>query len=135
MHTAGQIVREACRVIWSEGQVDRVPEFYSADFQADYPMTDWGRGLAGVAALATRVREDLPGYTEHIDELIEADDEVVVRLTITGTDPRTGSGVSFRDVTMLTVRDGKICRQRGLTDYLSLYLQLGIVRMPGDSAG
>ena len=132
MPTAGELVREACRVIWTEGRVERVPDFYSEDFEADYPMTDWGHGLQGVATLAESVRQDLPGYAEHIDELIEAGDEVVVRLTITATDPRTGAGVSFRDVTMLTVRDGRICRQRGLTDYLSLYLQLGLVQMPGD---
>ncbi|MFK7915341.1 MAG: ester cyclase [Pseudomonadales bacterium] len=130
MATAGEVVRQACHVIWTEGQVDRVSEFYTEDFKADYPMTDWGTGLAGVAALAAQVRMDLPGYAEQIDELIEADNEVVVRLTITGTDPRSGTNVSFRDVTILTVRDGRICFQRGLTDYLSLYLQLGLVEMP-----
>lgn len=130
MPTAGEVVREACHVIWTEGQVDRVPEFYTEDFKADYPMTDWGTGLAGVAMLAASVREDIPGYTEHIDELIEAGNEVVVRLTITGTNSRTGADVSFRDVTILTVREGKICYQRGLTDYLSLYIQLGVVEMP-----
>ncbi len=134
MQTSADVVREACHVIWSEGQVERVPEFYSDDFRADYPMTDWGTGLAGVKALATSVRKDLPGYREHIDELIEAGEEVVVRLTITGTNPRNGETVSFRDVTMLTVRDGKICFQRGLTDYLSLYMQMGIIDMPEASA-
>ncbi len=131
MAAAGEVVREACRVIWSEGQVDRVPEFYSADFRADYPMTDWGSGLSGVAALAENVRKGMPDYAEHIDELIEADGEVVVRLTITGTHAATNTAVSFRDVTMLTVRDGKICFQRGLTDYMSLYAQLGLVSVPG----
>ena len=130
MLTAAEVVREACDVIWSKGQVDRVADFYAEDFRADYPMTDWGEGLDGVARLAASVREDIPGYTEHIDELIEAGDEVVVRLTITGTNRRTGTQVSFRDVTMLTVRDERICYQRGLTDYLSLYIQLGVIEMP-----
>lgn len=130
MGKAADIVREACQVIWSDGDTSRVAEFYAEDFKADYPMTDWGEGLAGVAALATQVRVDLPGYAEHIEELIEADDEVVVRLTITGTNPNTGESVSFRDVTMLTVKNGRITRQRGLTDYLSLYLQLGAVSLP-----
>jgi len=127
---AADIVREACQVIWSDGDTSGVAEFCAEDFKADYPMTDWGEGLAGVAALATQVRVDLPGYAEHIEELIEADDEVVVRLTITGTNPNTGESVSFRDVTMLTVKNGRITRQRGLTDYLSLYLQLGVVSLP-----
>ena len=130
MAEAAEIVTEACQVIWSDGDASRVGEFYAEDFEADYPMTDWGQGLAGVAALAQQVRRDLPGYTEHIEELIEAGDEVVVRLSITGQNPRTGEPVSFRDVTMLTVKNGKITRQRGLTDYLSLYLQLGIVELP-----
>lgn len=130
MLTAAEVVREACDVIWSKGQVDRVADFYAADFKADYPMTDWGEGLDGVARLAASVREDIPGYTEHIDELIEAGNEVVVRLTITGTNRQTGTQVSFRDVTILTVRDERICYQRGLTDYLSLYIQLGVIEMP-----
>ncbi|MEM1436151.1 MAG: ester cyclase [Pseudomonadota bacterium] len=131
MGAAADVVREACRVIWTEGQVDRVPEFYAADFRADYPMTDWGTGLPGVAALAESVRREMPDYAEQIEELVEAGEEVVVRLTITGTHRQTGTRVSFRDVTMLTVRDGRICFQRGLTDYLSLYAQLGLVELPG----
>ena len=130
MGHSADIVREACQVIWTDGDTSRVSEFYSEDFQADYPMTDWGEGLPGVEALAKQVRIDLPGYGEIIEELIEADDEVVVRLTIYGTNRSTGEEVRFRDVSILTVRDGKITRQRGLTDYLSLYLQLGVVTMP-----
>lgn len=131
MGLAASVVREACQVIWSDGEAERAGEFYSEDFQADYPMTDWGEGVPGVEALAKQVRIDLPGYAETIEELIEADDEVVVRLTITGTNPKTGEPVSFRDVTMLTVKNGKITRQRGLTDYLSLYMQLGLINLDG----
>ena len=90
-------------MIWSEGEASRVPEFYAEHVITDYPNTDWGDGLGGVAKLAKQVRINLPGYREHIEELIEADNEVVVRLTITGTHPRNGEEVSFRDVTMLTV--------------------------------
>ena len=56
MGTAADIVRQACQVIWTDGDVSRVAEFYADDFVADYPMTDWGHGLAGVAALARQVR-------------------------------------------------------------------------------
>ena len=129
MGKAAEIVREACQVIWSDGDTARVGEFYAEDFEADYPMTDWGEGLAGVVALAEQCRVDLPGYSEHIEELIEAGDEVVVRLTITGTNRKNNKPVSFRDVSMLTVKDGRITRQRGLTDYLSLYLQLGVIQL------
>ena len=135
MGRAAEVVREACHVIWSEGDVSRVGEFYAEQFVADYPMTDWGEGLAGVSALATQVRIDLPGYTEEIEELIEAGNEVVVRLKISGENKATGETVSFRDVSMLTVEDGKITRQRGVTDYLSLYLELGVISLPERQTG
>ena len=131
MGHAADVVREACEVIWSNGEADRVPEFYAAHFQADYPVTDWGTGLEGVANLARQVRIDLPGYSEVIEELVEAGNEVVVRLTIHGRHSQTDAPVSFRDMTMLTVEDGKITRQRGLSDHLSLFVQMGIIAMPG----
>ncbi|NCG07426.1 MAG: hypothetical protein GWP37_10690, partial [Gammaproteobacteria bacterium] len=60
MKSNADIVREACHVIWTEGQIDRVPEFYSQDFIADYAFTDWGTGIEGVKALASSVRVGLP---------------------------------------------------------------------------
>ena len=131
------IVREACRVVWSECDVARIDEFYAADFRADYPMTDWGEGLDGIAKLATGIHSSFPDYREQIDELIDAGDDIIVRLTIRGTHagdlpglPATGKPVEFNDVTICRLRDGKIVWQRGLTDYLALYSQLGLVELP-----
>ena len=124
------IVREAMQVVWTEGDISRVGEFYAETFKADYPFTDWGEGLEGVAALAMKVREDLPGYTEDIEELLIAGEEVVVVLKISGFHPTTNEELSFRDVTILTLEDNKIVSQRGLSDLFSLYLKLGLIQMP-----
>ena len=124
------IVREAMQVVWTEGDISRVGEFYAETFKADYPFTDWGEGLEGVSALALKVREDLPGYTEEIEELLIADQEVVVVLKISGFHPTTNEELSFRDVTILTLEDNKIVSQRGLSDLFSLYLKLGLIQMP-----
>ena len=132
-----EIVRGACQIIWSEGDVDRIAEFYAVNFTADYPMTDWGEGLQGIEHLVLGIRSGFPDYQERIDELIVAGSEVIVRLTIQATHkgplpnlPPTGRVVEFNDVTICTVIDGKITRQRGLTDYLSLYSQLGLIKLP-----
>lgn len=132
--TNEQVVRDACRVIWTEGDMDRVGEFYAEDFVADYPRTDWGSGVQGVRALAEGIRESFPDYREQIDELIVADDLVVVRLTIRGTHngplpnlPPTGKAVVINDVTIIRVRDNKIVEQRGLSDHFALYQQLGLI--------
>jgi predicted ester cyclase len=124
------IVREAMQVVWTEGDISRVGEFYAETFKADYPLTDWGEGLEGVSALALKVREDLPGYKEDIEELLIAGEEVVVVLKISGFHPTTNEELSFRDVTILTLEDNKIVSQRGLSDLFSLYLKLGLIQMP-----
>ena len=124
------IVREAMQVIWTEGDISRVGEFYAENFKADYPFPDWGEGLEGVSALASKVREDLPGYREDIEELLIADEEVIVVLKVSGFHPTTNEEVSFRDITILTLENEKIISQRGLSDLFSLYLKLGLIQMP-----
>ena len=128
------IVRKACHIVWIEGQIDRVPEFYSENFKADYAYTDWGTGIEGVKALAASVRVGLPDYREEIKLLIDGGDYIVVELLIEGThtgpmngmEP-TGKSVAFRDVTILRLQDGKIVEQRGLSDDLTMFQQLGVI--------
>ena len=124
------IVREAMQVVWTDGDISRISEFYAESFKADYPFPDWGEGLEGVSALASKVRVDLPGYREDIEELLIADEEVIVVLKISGFHPTTNEEVSFRDVTILTLENEKIISQRGLSDLFSLYLKLGLIQMP-----
>jgi len=131
-----QVVREACRVVWSEGDMSRVGEFYAEDFKADYPRPDWGSGVAGVKALASGIRASFSDYREEINELIVADDLVIVRLTIRATHDGpllhlapTGRAVEFSDVSIIRVRYEKIVEQRGLSDHFALYEQLGLIEV------
>ena len=124
------IVREAMQVIWTDGDISRVGEFYADNFKADYPFPDWGEGLEGLSALALKVREDLPGYREDIEELLISGNEIIVVLQISGYHPSTNEKIDFRDVTILTLENEKIIKQRGLTDLFSLYLKLGLIELP-----
>lgn len=132
--TNEEIVREACRVVWAEGDVSRISEFYSEDFTTDYPITQWGTGLDGIKRLAEAQRNAFPDYREYIEELYDAGDDIIVVLTIRGTNTGamegiepTGKPVEFRDVTICRVRDGKIVKQSGLSDYFTVYRQLGLI--------
>ncbi len=137
--TNAEVVTNACRVIWTEGDVSRIPEFYAEEFRADYPNgPDWGVGLDGVKNLALQLRRAFPDYREKIEELIADGDRVVVRLTVQGTHtgplpnaPATGKAFEIRDMTICRVRDGKIVEQQGLSDGLSMYVQLGFIELPG----
>ena len=138
--TNEQIVRDACRIIWTEGDVSRIGEFYAEDYTADYPFTDWGTGLEGIKYLAETQREAFPDYTEQINELFDAGDHIIVVLTIRGTHlgrigniPATGKEFEFRDVTICQIENGKIAKQSGLSDHLSFFLQTGLLELPGTS--
>jgi steroid delta-isomerase-like uncharacterized protein len=135
--TNEEIFRAACDVVWSQGDVERIDEFYGESFQANYPMTNWGTGLEGIRNLVQELKEGIPDYCERIDELIDAGDRIIVRLTITGTHtgplsgvPATGKSFEFRDVTVGRIENGKIVEQWGLSDYLTLYIQLGLIELP-----
>ena len=128
-----QLVRDAMQIIWNECDVSRVKEFYSDNFEADYPHTDWGNGLEGLCNLATQVHSDLPGYTENIEQLIDAGDKIVVVLLISGSHPVSGDEISFRDVTVLTIKDGKIVNQRGVGDLLTLYEKLNMITLTSNA--
>lgn len=115
MKCNADIVREACHVVWTEGQIDWKDEFYAEDFSADYAFTDWGFGIEGVEALAASVRVGLPDYREEIKLLIDGGEYILVELLIEGTHTGsmngmapTGKAIAFRDVTILRLRDGKI---------------------------
>ena len=139
--TNEQIVRDACRIIWTEGDLSRISEFYAEDFQTDYPITNWGSGLKGLKDLAIMQREAFPDYREQIDELIDAGDKIIVVLTIRGTHlgplpnfPATGKSMEFRDVTIIQIENGKIVKQSGLSDYFTVYNQLGVFDLQHDTA-
>ncbi len=136
--TNEELVRTACQVVWTDGDLSRIGEFYADDYEADYPMTNWGEGLEGLRNLATEQREAFPDYREEIDELIDAGDKIVVVLTVRGTHegpfhgmPPTGKSFEIRDVTICDCKDGKIVKQSGLSDYLAAFLQLGVIDLPG----
>ena len=132
-----RIVRDACRVIWTEGDVSRTEEFYATDFVADYPFADWGTGSDGVRALAAAIRASFPDQREEIEDLVVQGDTVAVQLRIKGTHtgsvpgrPATGAKTDYRDMTFIKIQDGKIVRQTGLTDFLTRWAQEGTLDLP-----
>ena len=140
--TNEQIVRDACRVIWTEGDTSRIRDFYAEDYKADYPFGEgWGDGPDGAKAFADAIRIGFPDYQEEVEDIVVQGDKVAVKLRIRGTHTGpmfgvagTGRTVDFRDMTICTLRDGKIVEQSGLSDNLSLFSQLGLIEMPAPMA-
>lgn len=135
-----QLVRTAFETIWNRGEVSRVHEFYTEDFQAHYPPVgpSWGEGPDGVKDLVTLIRTAFPDYNETIEDLISSGDRVVARMRNRGTHkgplplaPATGKSFEVDDIAICRIESGKIAEQWGATDQLSLLVQLGLVQLPG----
>ncbi len=64
---------------------------------------------------------------------------MVVHLTISGTQsgawgalPPTGKRVSFDEILILELREGKVVHQRGVADNLAALRQLGVLPTPAE---
>ena len=141
--TNEEIVRTACHVIWTEGDLSRVREFYAHDFRAHYSAVGprWGDGADGVAELARSLRAAFPDYREQIEDIVAAGDRVVARLTVRGTHTgplpfaaATGKEVEITDISILRIADGKIAEQWAVTDQLGMLAQLGLLELPTPAA-
>lgn len=106
-----ELVRAACKALWSDHDLDKADDYYAADFVAHYSsvgMPPVGPGPEGVKELARGILESFPDYNETVEDLIADGDRVSVRLTIRGTNTgplsdgtTTGKPVEFTDMTIV----------------------------------
>jgi steroid delta-isomerase-like uncharacterized protein len=132
------IVRRLFDDVWNAGRTDSIAELYAEDYVADYrPYAPLRRGRDGIRDMVQRAWATYPDYHEELIEMIAEGDKVVARFLITGTQsgalgpiPPSGKKVSFEEIVVLTLRDGKVVHQRGIVDNLNLLRQLGLVPTP-----
>jgi steroid delta-isomerase-like uncharacterized protein len=138
--TNEELVRAACKAIWSEHDLDKADQYYAANFVPHYPsvgMAPVAPGPEGVKELARSILEGFPDYHETVEDLVADGDRVAARLTLRGTHtgpfagaPATGKSVEFTDVTFVRIENGKIAELWGLSDHLTLLTQLGAMEPP-----
>src|SRR5262245_20176635 len=132
------VVRELTEHIWNRRALDRIPDFYTADYVADYrPYAPLQEGHAAIRGMVERAWEAFADYHEELHDLVAEGPVVVARFTISGTQsgrwgvlPPTGKWVQFDEIVILELRDGKAIRQRGIPDNLTALRQLGILPTP-----
>jgi len=128
------VVHELTEHIWNRRALNRIPEFYAPEYVADYrPYAPVREGHAAIRGMVERAWEAFPDYHEELHEVIAEGSFVVARFTISGTQsgpwgvlPATGKRVSFEEIVILELRDGKVVRQRGIPDNLTALRQLGV---------
>jgi len=92
---------------------------------------------AGMKNFYTALWGGFPDLTIHIDELVGEGDDVVWRVTASGTHngpfqgvPATGKPVTFGAHYTFRFQDGKIVERWSTIDRLSVLVQIGAVALP-----
>lgn len=135
-----EIVRDCIRLVWNEGRVDRIDDFYTEGFTAHYPPVGppWGEGREGVRNVVQIARRAFPDYRENIEAIHGVDDRVFVRMRNTGTQTGpapfaptpTNRSFEVTDILHARLEDGRLAEQWGLIDSLGMFLQLGVLKPP-----
>jgi predicted ester cyclase len=125
------------RDVWNGRRFDLIPQYFSEDFVADYAPRSVRRGHEGVRAMVEAAHETFEGFRETVHNVIADGDHVVMHFTITGRQvapwgpiPATGKSVSYDEIVVMKVRDGKVFWQRGVSDALLALQQLGAIPDP-----
>lgn len=132
------LIRTITDEVWNARRLERIPELYAEDYVSDYrPIGGLREGHAGIRSMVERAWTAFPDYHEELHDLIAEGDRVVARFTISGTQggpwgvlPPTGKRVSFEEIVILRIRDGRVVWQRGIPDHLTALRQLGVLPTP-----
>jgi steroid delta-isomerase-like uncharacterized protein len=123
--------------VLAKGRVDVIDELVAPDFVSHtWDMTDAGRDK--LKATTPQMHERLTDVEMSVEEVVAADDRVVVRLTSSATPtgdfmgvPAAGRRYSIGEIHWFRVRDGRIIEHWHQMDGLGLMRQLGA--LPGGS--
>ncbi|MDX1822556.1 MAG: ester cyclase [Paracoccaceae bacterium] len=121
-------------VVFNQGLLDRIPEFYSPEFkshQGGYGLMTWEPGWDGLHKHVAEIRRMWPDYHEDVEIIFGSGELVSVRMTLTGTSredgalPKNGKSFKVKDMMICRVVDNKLVEQWGLTDNYSRLIELG----------
>lgn len=136
-----QLVRQLTEEVWNQANMGKVPDYYAEDYEVDYrPYAPVRRGYDAINGMVERAHAAFSNYHEELSDVLADGDKVVARFTITGKQvgqwgaiPPTHKSVSYDEIVVLTIRDGKVVHQSGIADNVVALHQLGLLPMPGDA--
>jgi steroid delta-isomerase-like uncharacterized protein len=129
------IIQRYFEELFNQGKSELVHELLAPGYvNHSTASPDQPRDRQGVAAVVLALRRAFPDLRYRIEDLIESEDAVAVRTTVTGTHrgdffgaPPTGRSFSVSQLTIERFAGGRIVAHHRVTDELSLLRQLGLV--------
>ena len=123
--------------IWNGRRYDLIPEYFAEDFVADYTPYGITRGRDNIQGMVERAHATFEHFQETVHSVTADAERIVVHFTISGRQtgawgpvPPSGKEVSFDEIVIMTVRDGKVVRQIGIVDNLRGLRQVGVLPTP-----
>ena len=132
MSSGQALVRRFYEELWNEWRLDVADEILAPDMRFRGSLGSTAEGRAAFKTYVEGVRQAFPDWHNQVDELFEAGDRVVARLTWRGTHsgtlagiPPTGNIVTYVGVALFTVEDAIITAAWIVGDTQELWRSLG----------
>lgn len=123
--------------IWNGRQLEKIPDYFDEDFVADYSPRVIRRGHRDIEQMVNDAHATFEGFHEQVHRVIADDDSVVVHFTITGKQVRdwgpvavTNRTISYDEIVVMQIREGRVFHQVGVADNLLALQQLGMIPDP-----
>ncbi len=133
------LVRRWFEEVWNKGRADAVDEMFDEEGVAHGLADETGAGLRGPAhfrAFHRQFREAFPDIEVVVEDTVSEGDKVAARCTVRGRHggdtlgfKATDNPVEFTGMTFARVRDGKIVEAWNNFDFMSMFRQLGALRL------
>ena len=133
------LVRRWFEEVWNRGRAEAIDEMFDEEGVA-HGLAGGGaeglRGPAGFRAFHRQFREAFPGVEVSVEDTVTEGDRVAARCTVRGRHEgdtlglrATQQPVEFTGMTFARVRGGKIVEAWNNFDFMSMYTQLGALRL------
>lgn len=123
--------------IWNKQRFELIPECFTEDFVADYSPRVIREGRDQIEQMVIAAHTAFSGFKETVHRIVADDEQVVLHFTISGIQVADWGGlaatnrpVNYDEIIIMTVRDGKVCHQVGISDTLLALQQMGRVPDP-----
>jgi predicted ester cyclase len=138
MTTISKTIERIPLEILNNGKFELVDEILAIDFVEHTPLPGVAPSRAGFKQTALALKTAFPDLHYVIEDTIENGDQIVHRVTGSGTMkadfmgmPATGKRATWTEIHIGRVANGRLTEHWGLVDQLGMFVQLGIVPAPG----
>ena len=133
------LIRRWFEEVWNKGRAEAIDEMFDEEGVAHGLADETGAPLRGPAHFRVfhqKFREAFPGIEVVVEDTVSEGDRIAARCTVRGHHEGDSLGfratqqpVEFTGMTFVRVRDGKIVEAWNNFDFMSMFQQLGALRL------